>query len=299
MNKDNSTVDDFAFLRRIANADKVDPRDMDQLVEAIGRALQCCRVDESTVSDKERELNEDMMAFIHKVDQIIRKRSDDDAGALVILYRKRIATPTNLEALLRMMDADIRTGLVRCVANKLILNLSSMTSIYGLKMNDGSSYASSLVSCFSKSLEDDAKQDRQIPHITGCRCLHIAGRMLVTALKTVKEDPLKVLERIAPFDWKMILETSVLRPDNENISYELFYLLWNAAVTVLVLDRNNFSFLQKLGSCHALFRSCLRRLVALRSFPSSPGNMTTTLNDLHLLSRFHKKFSLLLGASSF
>jgi hypothetical protein len=43
-----------------------------------------------------------------------------------------------------------------------------------------------------------------------------------------------------------------------------------------------------------LFRSCLRRLVAIRSSPSSPGNMATTLKDLIPLGRFHQDFHLCL-----
>jgi hypothetical protein len=110
------------------------------------------------------------MGFIFDVFIAIANSSDDDAGALVILFRKRIATPTNLEALLRMMDADVRTGSVRCVASSLIMVLGQMSSIYGLKMNDGSYFASCLVSCSSKSLEDDANLSKQIPHDSGCRC---------------------------------------------------------------------------------------------------------------------------------
>jgi hypothetical protein len=60
MNKDDSTEDDFAVLRRAVaiGSRRVDPRDMDQLVEEVGRVLQQCRVDESTISDKERKKNE-------------------------------------------------------------------------------------------------------------------------------------------------------------------------------------------------------------------------------------------------
>jgi hypothetical protein len=295
MNNDDSTEDDLAFLRRMANAERVEPRDIDQLVEEIGGVLQRCRVDESTVSDEERKKNEELMAFIYKVHNTIQNSSYGDAGArsaLLLLFRKRIATPTNLEALLRMMDADIRTGTVRCVATNLVVVLCAMTPIYGLRMNDGSNFASCLVSCCSKSLQDEADQSRQIPHITGCNCWD-AGRILKTAMITAKEDPLKVLDRVAGFDWKTILETSVLRPENENTSFQLFYLLWHVAVNVLVLDRSNSkakSFLRMLGSCHELFRRSLRRLVALRSFPSAPGNMRTTLKDLRLLSMFHEVF---------
>jgi hypothetical protein len=191
-----------------------------------------------------------------------------------------------------MMDADVRTGLVRCRANNLLAILISMGPIYGLKMNDGSYFASCLLSCSSKSLEDDAKQGRQIPHIAGCYCLH-AGELLIKALQTVKEDPLKVLELVAGFDWKTILETNVLRPENDTVIYQLFSLLWDTPVSALVTDRRNSkarSFLRELGSCHELFRSSLRRIVALRSFPSAPGNMSTTLNYLHSLNRFHEIF---------
>jgi hypothetical protein len=76
-----------------------------------------------------------------------------------------------------------------------------MSFIYGLKMNDGSSYASSLVSRYSKSLEDDAKQDSKYPHDEpGSRWL-VAGRLLKTAMITVKEDPPKVLDRVAGLFW--------------------------------------------------------------------------------------------------
>jgi hypothetical protein len=293
MNKEDSNDGyDFAFLQRAAATDKVGPCDMDQLVEEVGGVLQRCRVDESTVSDEERKKNEELLGCILKVDDVIENSSDDDAGALVILFRKRISTPTNLEALLRMMEADIRTGSVRCFASDLIMTLV-MGSIYGLKMNDGSYFTSCLVSCCSKFLEDEANQSKQIPHDPGCRC-GTTGRMLITALQTAKEDPLKVLERIDPFDWKTILETypSVAFSD-ESIRYLLFSILWDIAVAVLVLDRSNSkakSFLQKLGSCHELFRSSLRRLVDLRSLPNAPGDMSTTLKDLKFVSRFHEFF---------
>jgi hypothetical protein len=153
------------------------------------------------MTDEERKKNAEMMHCINSVDEVIANSSDDDAGALVILFRKRIATPTNLEALLRMMDADVRTGKVRCRASSLIMTLvASMSSIYGLKMNEGSYFASCLVSCCSKSLEDEANQSKQIPHDSGCHCLDAAGRMLTAALQKVKEDPLKVLDRLTPFD---------------------------------------------------------------------------------------------------
>jgi hypothetical protein len=234
-----------------------------------------------------------MMDFITRASVAIKENNDFSAGALAILYRKRISTPTNLEAILRMMDADVRTGLVRCRASTLITFLSTMGSIYGLKMNDGSYFASCLVSCSSKSLKDDAKQDRQTPHDPGCHCGD-AGRMLLSSLRMVKEDHAKVLDRVIPFDWKEILETHVLRPENGISSYELFYLLWHVAMSVLVLDRSNSkakSFLRKLGSCHELFRGSLRRLVALiRSLPSAPTNMSTTLKDLNSLGRFCEIF---------
>jgi hypothetical protein len=158
MNKDASTDGyDFAYLRRAAKNERVDPHDMDQLVEEVGGVLQRCRVDESNISDEERELNEEMVESIICVHNTIQNSSDDmnSVRALLLLFCKRIATPTNLEALLRMMDADIRTGLVRCVAANLMTALMvSMSSIYGLKMNDGSYFASCLLSCCSKFLED-------------------------------------------------------------------------------------------------------------------------------------------------
>jgi hypothetical protein len=293
MNKDDSAGgDDFAFLRRAAATDRVDTADIDQLVEDIGGVLQRCRVDESTVSDEERHENEELIRCVARVFNAIHDRCE--TGAIVLLFMKRISTPTNLEALLRMMDADIRTGGVRCVANNLMSILATMSFVLGLKMNGGSSLASCLVSCCSKSLEDDADQSKQIPHITGC-CCWAAGKMLKTALLTAKEDPLKVLDRVAGFDWKTILETyPSVEFSNESFLHQLFSMLWDLAVNVLLLDRSNSkakSFLRKLGSCHELFRSSLRRLVALRSLPSSPGNMTTTtLTYLMALSLFHESF---------
>jgi hypothetical protein len=296
MNNDDSTEDDLAFLRRMANAERVEPRDIDQLVEEIGGVLQRCRVDESNISDEERKLNEEMTLCVNHLFDAIFDRcetNDASAGAVALLLQKRISTPTNLEALLRMMDADVRTGIVRCRSSILIMILTSMGFVWGLKMNDGSYFTSCLVSCCSKSLDDEANQSKQIPHEAGCHCGN-AGRMLVMALQTLKEDPLKVLDRVTPFDWKKILETYPYAelPD-KCVRYRIFSILWDKSLAVLVLDRSNSkakSFLRKLGSCHELFRSCLRRLVAIRSLPSSPEDTLAFLHNLRPLSRFLSNF---------
>jgi hypothetical protein len=290
--------DDYTVLRRAADADKVDPHDMDQLLEDISGVLHSCRVDESNISDEERMKNEELMTCITWVHNTLQSSSDVNAGAMALLFRKRIATPTNLEALLRMMDADVRTGIVRCVANNLITVLASIGSIYGLKMNDGSYFESCLASRCSKSLQDEADQSRQIPHMTGCRCFNDICRTLKAALQTLKEDPLKVLERIDPFDWKKILETYPPGDFADEVyRYQLFSVLWDKSLMVLVYDPSNSkakSFLRKLGTCHELFRIGLRRIVGLRSLPSSPGNMSTTLEYLMCLSAFYEVFHLCL-----
>jgi hypothetical protein len=61
-----------------------------------------------------------------------------------MLFCKRISTPDNLEALLRMVDCDIRTGEVRCKAVETLLGLTHVGSVWALKMNDGSYFASLL-----------------------------------------------------------------------------------------------------------------------------------------------------------
>jgi hypothetical protein len=50
---------------------------------------------------------------------------------MLLLLRNSIATPDNLEALLRLIDADIRTGKVRCTAFVFLQRISTLLSLQG------------------------------------------------------------------------------------------------------------------------------------------------------------------------
>ena len=54
----------------------------------------------------------------------------DDGWAMYLMHRKMVLTPSNLQALLRMMDSKIRRGNVRCIALWILLTWITDTAIW-------------------------------------------------------------------------------------------------------------------------------------------------------------------------
>jgi hypothetical protein len=112
----------FQLLQRIsANLDCVyslQPSDIDKLGVEIFKAFQRTSVPESTVPVVEREANKAMLSCMGSIDHRLSLKKDQSAsdGAMLMLYRRSMITPDNLQALFRMCDSNIRTGKVRCHA---------------------------------------------------------------------------------------------------------------------------------------------------------------------------------------
>jgi hypothetical protein len=97
--------------------DSLQPSDVDKLGVESSLAPQRASVPESTVSVAERKVNESMLGSIRYIDHMLSLKTDNARdGAMLMLYRRTIITPENLEALFRICDSNIRTGMVRCHA---------------------------------------------------------------------------------------------------------------------------------------------------------------------------------------
>jgi hypothetical protein len=93
------------------------PSDIDKLGVESPLALQRASVPESTISLEERLVNEIMLECIGRIDNKLSLKTDSARdGAMLMLYRRTMITPDNLEALFRICDSNIRTGIVRCYA---------------------------------------------------------------------------------------------------------------------------------------------------------------------------------------
>jgi hypothetical protein len=123
--------------------DELKIHDMDAIVEEITPVFQRCCLTESTASDKEREEDEILMGSVLEVDialsdpgfeigtERVSAVGADKYKALLLLFRKRISTPEILEALLRTIDMDIRTGVVRCRALRVLSRLTHTCPRHG------------------------------------------------------------------------------------------------------------------------------------------------------------------------
>jgi hypothetical protein len=265
----------------------------DELLEEVGRVLQRCCRPQTTRSDEERKEDDELLTRVNYVMISIGKISDN--GALLKFFSTSICTPANLDALLRMLDADIRAGRVRCLAFNILMKLLGLNNrVWGMKMMNGTYFSSGLIGTLSKALDDEAKKDKEIPHDDGCKCVKQCFDNLGIALSAAKEEPAKLMDRIKSFDWKAIFDL----PADAFQRQILFVGLHNQSVNTLIFDLNCLQakeLLKTLGSCHGLLRSTLRMILELRTLSSQspgslPANSSTVLSLLHDLSIFFEKF---------
>jgi hypothetical protein len=94
------------------------------------------------------------------VDTVIKATEAEGHGAFLLLFRKRVATPDNLEMLLRMVDTDVQTGKIRCIAFVILGNVFlGVDSCWSLKMKDGSYFATVYLVACCKALENETNKD--------------------------------------------------------------------------------------------------------------------------------------------
>jgi hypothetical protein len=123
----------FQLLQKVSESNEYihsfQPSDIDKLGVEISKAFQRASVPESTVAREEREVNEVMLGCIGTIDYALSlKKGTGRVGAMLMLYRRTIVTPDNLQALFRMCDSSIRTGKVRCHAFWHLKTLRSLES---------------------------------------------------------------------------------------------------------------------------------------------------------------------------
>ena len=255
--------------------DRLQPEDIDPLGNEISTFLQLCSSPESEISEHERMLNANLIIAICNIDTGLEDRSKEDAdahGALFRLFRKTILTRDNLEALLRMYDADFRTGAVRCRAPYLLFRiLHQHNSIWKFRLKDGSSFSSNLIRALSKGLHDDAKKKTQTSlHFSSMCCCVQVWQALTVALSVSKDYPCDIVHHVVSFDWPKIM----MSPDAQMPLYrgwtcyldmEVFLSLHELAQRVLREDPSSIDarlLLRKLVACRELLHRVLNRILA-------------------------------------
>ena len=114
-----------------------------------------------------------------------------------------IMDPSNLEALLCMCDASVRTGSIRCLAFHLLAYLEDVHSIWKIKLSNGSYFSANLVRAYSKAMQDNAKAKQENKNIHGddCdNCVFYCTGILPPVLLGVKDRSGDYFDCIAPFD---------------------------------------------------------------------------------------------------
>jgi hypothetical protein len=205
---------------------------------------------------------------------LIQASEEEIHKAMLFLLRKRIATPDNLEMLLRMVDADIQTGKIRCIAFGILYRLVQVDSIWSLKMKDGSYFATSFIVACCRALENETNEDSNNRHTErSCECAGIASNTLNRAIVMTKDKPAKVIKRVHSFNWAQIL--SKTKPNEfETEAYKWFVGLYDFCMDILKENADHSlarKFLQKLEMCHDFFCGAVEHVVRLtRSLPSVP-----------------------------
>jgi hypothetical protein len=83
-----------------------------------------------------------------------------------VVFRNTIVTPGNLEALPRIVDADLRIGPVRCLAFLYLRRLCDLPSIWSSALSDGYLFSSRMIGACAKFLDDEVKEGK-ILHRSG------------------------------------------------------------------------------------------------------------------------------------
>jgi hypothetical protein len=149
------------------------PSNIDNLAVEIPKVFQRASVPESTVSIHGRQVNDLMMESIGTIDHELAFKLDSGRdGAMIMLFRRTMITPENLQALFRMCDANIRTGKVRCYAFSHLLRLLTVQYIWKVKLLDSNStsVASKIMTVMAKALSDQRINLCGHPSQPNCSC---------------------------------------------------------------------------------------------------------------------------------
>jgi hypothetical protein len=290
----------YQLLQRVsadtAFVHSLQPSDIDKLGVEVSKAFQRASVPESTVPIEEREVNEYMLGCIGTIDHELSLKQDSaQDGAKLILFRRTMITPENLEALFRMCDPNIRTGRVRCHAFWQLRTLVTVQATWKVKLqpdsNNSTSVAARLITVMFTALSD---QRSYCEHNAGKVCRMAPWTVCAEALAVCRDKPEQVVDLIHPYDWTTILQRSdaavIPRDASDGALYydfTLFITLHRWPVRLLQEDHNNSKakeVLRKLGSCDTLMRRVLRRLVSGEI--SSKTATTMSLEEIFPVANF-------------
>jgi hypothetical protein len=187
-------------------------KNMDGPIREIIRILESCSKPETTISDEERADNEFLLARVLPLFHEFESIEEERHKALLLLFRKRLATPDNLEMLLRMVDTEIQTGRVRCLAFILLTKVVQLDFVWSLKMKDGSYFATSYLATCLAALEIEANKDKDNRHtVRSCPCAYNATMFINMAMYMNKDAPVTVIERVHSFNWAQILPNAITK----------------------------------------------------------------------------------------
>jgi hypothetical protein len=195
------------------------------------------------------------------------------------------ASPSNLEALLSIMDAECCSPeQTRCSASEILCSLSdSVPSIWSLKIpTSGKRFAEEFIRACSKCLADDATPELPIKHSyedEGACCQEERWRKLQMALDQYKCKTSEIVDELYAFDWQGAI---FVGKNHREVGLEtvlwLFEALFPLAAHVVDADNDSIatkSLLRQLGSCHDLLHRACRRIVSLKDArsPADPNEV--------------------------
>jgi hypothetical protein len=272
---DSKVAADYPLLR----SDGISTDKMDDMIREIIQLLERCSKPESNFSDEERADNSFLIFRIIQIDNLIQASEEEGHEALQLLYRKRLATPDNLGALLLMVDTDIQAGKIRCGAIAILLSIvDKVDFVWSLKMKDGSYFATSYIGACCKALENETNEDCNNHHTErSCECAFNATRSLNMVMLMTKDAPVKVIKCVHSFNWAQILSKAQAKAnkfETETEPYHWFIRLYTLCMNDLKENADHSlarEFLQKLEMCHDFLCGALEHVVRMtRSLPSAP-----------------------------
>jgi hypothetical protein len=303
------------------------PRDIDNIAEEISQVFESSAVKEKSNISDDDHIGESvcLMVTIYALVQILKNQGEEDDNAkscLLLLLRNTIATPSNLENLLCMTDAETRTdSTIRITAFEILHDLTcSISVIRMIKLKDGSCFFSSFISAICKGLDGNGDaanrgNKKQTNRKKKIRTQYrqdlkqlvqklILWHSLVMALYGAKEKPTQLLDCIDSFNWPRMfnLEAGEKASERLFVKLKMFRILHSLAVSVLQEDHGNIKakrFLQKLGRCHGLFRGVLSSVIAGKVFskpmPAESSNTSSArLQAIGIIMDFLLEYNLCL-----
>jgi len=311
-----TTTQDFPLLKRVAIECSLRPQDIDGLVSEFGGIFESVAKSliQSYLPQIQKDKWEHFMRIVRFVvfDLSAMCHLDDNLFAKMRLLLKSTATPINLEALLRIMNTDVRTGSIRCNAIIIMDQLvgSADLCIWSMKLGiDGQeNFSTEYLKVLGKILHQEATRGDSILHCYSdnvhdkrCKCLCMergVWKNILVALQMTKDDPFTIINILDNFDWIAILESDEAPIDIDYPSKaKLFndmciaYILTMHVRHVLSIDKDNSkarSLYRKVGQCLKLFHRVLKRIITagIYSHPPKISDPSTIFMDLAALTNY-------------